>query len=245
MTKTTHTLRSINDYARRVVTGKDPGLPVGRGGMPAPSRRPRAAKMPGARWRFDAAEGIRVVRFIGTTPAPKGPMGRRASTARVRAVAGVGSCVHFRVDACGAGQGAAVPRAYIECRGKTENLPRRWHRTACMVADGVHGAGCIRAQRQRNKHRRCSGRRGSWRNNRRNSAKHYGIRSEYINLLRTSDYSRFGPLINKPGDGASPSCCDRGQVPEHVTGPLRHDDDGHGRARATVDAGHHDNRSGT
>lgn len=44
---------------------------------------------------------------------------------------------------------------------------------------------------------------------------HYGLEVNASNLLRLEDFSRFEPLIGKPGDGASPSCAIVDEYHEH------------------------------
>lgn len=48
----------------------------------------------------------------------------------------------------------------------------------------------------------------------------FGIEVNASNILRLEDYSRFEPLIGKPGDGASPSCAIVDEYHEHLTPDL-------------------------
>ena len=217
----THSLRSVNDYARRVVAGK---ILAGQWVRLACQRHLddlKAAEKPGARWRFDAAEGLRIVRFIECLPHTKD----RWAAKRQRLVlepwqAWVVACV-FGWLRNGPGKVRRFREAYIE-------VPRKNGKShlaagiglACMVADGVHGAEVYSGATTEKQ---------AWEVFRpaRIMAKqtpqlceHYGIEVNASNLLRLSDYARFEPLIGKPGDGASPSCAIVDEFHEHDTPDL-------------------------
>jgi len=49
---------------------------------------------------------------------------------------------------------------------------------------------------------------------------HFGIEVNASNILRTEDFSRFEPLIGKPGDGASASCAIVDEFHEHDSSDL-------------------------
>lgn len=211
----THSLRSINDYARGVVSGR---ITAGKWVQLACGRHLSdldASKSADYPYRFDAEKALRAVRFVEQLPHTKGRWA--AKRQRLELESWQAWCVGCLFGWVRKSDGLRRFReAYLE-------LARKNGKSAlaaaiglfCMVADGEFGAEVYSGATTEKQ---------AWEVFRpaRLMAKqtpdllnHYGIEVNASNLLRLEDFARFEPLIGKPGDGASPSCAIVDEFHEH------------------------------
>lgn len=216
----THSLRSVNDYARAVVSGRQVACKwvklackrhlddldrVGKKGFP---------------WHFDAEKALAPIRFIECLPHVKG----RWAAKREKIVLGpwqrwVIGCIFGWVHAESGLR--RFREAYLEeARKNGKSVKAAGIGLFCMVEDGEFGAEVYSGATTEKQ---------AWEVFRpaRLMAKqtpefgqHYGVEVNASNLLRLDDFSRFEPLIGKPGDGASPSCAIVDEFHEHLSPDL-------------------------
>ena len=216
----THSLRSVNDYARGVVAGRIvAGLWVrlACGRHLADLESAKSADFP---YRFDAEKALRVIGFIGQLPHTKGRWAAKRQLLELEPWQAW--CIGCLFGWVRKSDGMRRFReAYLELARKNgKSAMAAALGLYCMVEDDEHGAEVYSGATTEKQ---------AWEVFRpaRLMAKqtpdllqHYGIEVNASKLLRLEDFARFEPLIGKPGDGASPSCAIVDEFHEHDTPDL-------------------------
>jgi len=218
----THSLRSINAYPRNVAAGKVKACDYVRKACERHFADLERSKDAGYPYRFDTAKAIKAIKFIELLPHTKGKWAAKAQTIKLEPWQCflVGSIFGWVKKTDGLRRFREV---YVEVPRKNgKSILAAAIGLLCLVKDGEHGAEVYSGATTEKQ---------AWEvfrparlmANRAEALKsHYGIEVNASNLLRLEDFSRFEPLIGKPGDGASPHCAIVDEFHEHA-GPELYD----------------------
>jgi len=216
----THSLRSVNDYARRVISGRIPACHWVRLACRRHLDDIEKSKQRRYPYRFDTNAALDAIRFIELLPHVKGKWaGKKELIVLEPWQLWIVGCIFGWVRKSDGMR--RFLEAYLEvCRKNGKSVLAAGIGLYCLVADGEHGAevysGATTEKQAWEVFRpaRLMAKRTE------SLCEHYDLEVNASNLLRLEDFSRFEPLIGDPGDGASPSCAIVDEFHEHAKANL-------------------------